>query len=72
MSGLLDRHRHRTLWTDYERERYYRALAENCEKRLNTMRTQPNAIPDQVSGEEVALQGAQRELRLARSRIGGP
>jgi hypothetical protein len=66
--GLLDQHRHRTLWTDYGREQYYRALAENCEKRLATLRAQSNAAPDQVMAEQVALQGAQRELQKARIR----
>lgn len=31
MSSLLDHHRRRVLWTDLERERYYRILADHWE-----------------------------------------
>ena len=71
MSGLLDRPRRRAFWTDFERERYYRVLAEKSEERLRAMRMQPNAPADQVMVEEQALLGARMEQRRAKLRTNG-
>jgi hypothetical protein len=71
MSGLLDRPLRRAFWTDFERERYYRVLAENCEKRLEDLRAHPGTMPGPIDDEELALLGARREQRRAKLRTSG-
>ena len=69
MSSLLDLRRRRTLWTDFERNRYLRALVQNTEERLRSLEAKPGIPPGQIDAEKLMLHEVRKELRRTETRL---
>ncbi len=63
MSSFRPLHRYRTLWTDFEQNRFYRTLAINAAERLARMRTRPGTSLTDLATEQTILNHAKKEAQ---------
>jgi len=69
MSSFRPLHRYRILWTDFEQNRFYRALTYNSAQRLARMRTRLNTNPKDLATEETILNHAKKQAQGTNQRI---